>query len=166
VILLDTDVLSAFAKIGKIDLLYQLFSTSVLYISPSVLEEVKVSYDKKYPFAMEIFQLIEKGRIKVVVLKEKEIYEKERLPIWFGEGEKESIILCLNRGGVLLSNEKKVKKFCEGRKIVCLRTPGLLKALIDEGIIEVKEAKRIIENLKNKDKMEFTESTLKEILGS
>jgi len=162
-ILLDADVLSAFAKVSKLSLLYKLFSQHFLYISPAVLAKIKVSLDKGHNFAREIFELFEKGQLKVLVLNKKEKQEKEELPVYLGEGEKENIVICKMRGGVLLSNEKKVEQFCKTTKITCLRIPAILRAFWEVGVVNIDEVRNVVEEMKEKDRMGFTERALKEM---
>ncbi len=162
-ILLDADVLSAFAKVGKLSLLYKLFSQHFLYISPAVLAEIKVSLDKGHDFTIEIFELLERGQLKVLVLDKREKQAKQEFPVYLGEGEKENIAICKMRGGVLLSNEKKVEAFCKTMKITCLRIPAILRAFWEIGVVTIDEVRDIVEEIREKDRMGFTERALKEI---
>ena len=43
-IIIDTDIASAFAKIGRLDLLKDLFSKHPVFITPRIFEEISVPW--------------------------------------------------------------------------------------------------------------------------
>lgn len=57
-ILVDTNILSSFAKIGRLELLFRVFNQKTLYISPNVFQELKDARDKRYDFVELIFELL------------------------------------------------------------------------------------------------------------
>lgn len=161
-IYIDTDILSAFAKIKKLQLICNLFSHN-LHVSPSILNEIKISLDVGYQFAKEIFSFIEEGNLKISVLTEAESKEKANLPEQFGEGEKEILALCIIRGGVILSNERRVAEFCRAKNIHCHRIPAILRALWELKVCNINEVRTMVDELKAKDRMGFTQKALEEI---
>jgi len=66
-IVLDTDIVSVFAKVGKIDLLSQLFGKRELCITPRVYRELLVPFRYGYDFG---------GVSKIVA---KQIFESQNL---------------------------------------------------------------------------------------
>jgi hypothetical protein len=57
-ILIDTDILSAMAKIARLPLLFTLLQTTRLHITPGVFGELTHSFNLKRPYATDVFALI------------------------------------------------------------------------------------------------------------
>ena len=51
--LLDTNILSTFAKIKRMDILFKVFGEDRLFISPGVLSEIKLASERGYDFPEE-----------------------------------------------------------------------------------------------------------------
>ena len=71
-ILVDTNILSTFAKIDRLELLFRVFNQKTLYISPNVFQELKDARDKRYDFVELIFELLQSGKLKILPLEEDE----------------------------------------------------------------------------------------------
>ncbi len=154
-IVLDTDILSCFAKIRRFNLLEKLFKAQ-FYIPSRVYEEILRAKEKGYDFVGYIIQLIDDRKIKIATLNEidvdivKELSKERRL----GFGEMEAMALAKNRGWVLLSNDKVVEKVAGKIGINVFNLEDLLSAMIDSGIIKNKiELKDIIEEIETKDRI-------------
>ena len=154
-IVLDTGILSCFAKIKRFDLLEKLFKAQ-FYIPPRVYEEILRAKEKGYDFVDYIIQLIDDRKIRIATLNEidvdivKELSKERRL----GFGEMEAMALAKNRGWVLLSNDKVVENVAGKIGINVFNLEDLLSAMIDSGIIKNKiELKDIIEEVGTKDRI-------------
>ena len=60
-ILLDTNILSTFAKIERLELLFSVFNTRKLFISPNVFNELIDARRLGYKHVESIFDLIREG---------------------------------------------------------------------------------------------------------
>ena len=89
----------------------------------------KDARDKRYDFVELIFELLQSGKLKILPLEEDEYMLMLQLPKYFGKGELDSIAICTRRNYILLSNERKVIKFCEENEIDYFDLNGILKAL-------------------------------------
>jgi len=154
-IVLDTDILSCFAKIRRFDLLEKLFKAQ-FYIPPRVYEEILRAKEKGYDFVDYIIQLIDDRKIKIAILNEievdivKELSKERRL----GFGEMEAMALARNRGWILLSNDKVVEKVAGKIGINVFNLEDFLSAMIDSRIIKNRiELKDIIEEIETKDRI-------------
>jgi hypothetical protein len=83
-ILADTDVLSALAKAGRLLLLFTLFRTSRLQITPGVFRELAHSLSLRRRYAEDVLALIPAGQIEVVALTQKEATFCDTLPDTLG----------------------------------------------------------------------------------
>lgn len=164
-ILVDTDILSALAKVGRLPLLFALLRTTELHVTPGVFGEVAHSFNLGRQYANEVFALCATGQIRLVYPTPDEAALRESLPATLGTGERESMAVASVRGGTVLSNESRVAHYCRQYGIPCLRLPDMLRALWVEGIVTPEEIRHIIRDLQEKDRMRFSSSTLEAIFA-
>jgi predicted nucleic acid-binding protein len=163
-ILADTDILSAWAKIDRLPLLYSLLRVSELHVTPGVLAEINHSFQLGREYAKVLFGLMDSGQIRIVSLTPEEMAYADGLSTTLGTGERESIAAAHLRKGAVLSNESRVAHACREHGVACLRTPDILRALWVEGIVSQEEVRQIISNLQVQDRMSFKPTTLEAIL--
>jgi predicted nucleic acid-binding protein len=159
-ILSDTDILSALAKVGKLELLYSLLGVTQLYITPAVHHELAVARNKQLTFTQLIFNSIETQRISLIVLTPPESAFAANLPITLGAGERESIAVAHQRKSVLLSNESRVAHWSRQFEIECLNIPILLRALWTETVLTRDEVRQLISDLYTYDHMRLSAKNL------
>lgn len=164
-ILVDTDVLSALAKVDRLPLLFVLFQISRFTITPGVLAELTRSLAMGRQYAEEVFVLIGDGRIQVVSLTLEETTFRDMLPDTLGAGEGESIAVAKERKGMVISNESRVAHYCHQLEILCVRLPDILRALWVERVVSKQEVQTMIGNLQVKDRMQFKQETLDAIFA-
>jgi predicted nucleic acid-binding protein len=159
-ILADTDILSAMAKIDRLQLLFSLLKTDKLYVAPGVFSELEHSFDLGRVYAQDIFALFSAGQIRIAYLTPDENAFRDTLPTNLGSGERESIAIATYRRSAILSNESRVAHLCRQSGIVCLRLPGIVRALWIEGIVPEQEVHAIVNDLQVRDRMQFKSTTL------
>lgn len=158
-ILADTDILSALAKVGRLPLLFSLFRVTRLQIVPGVFKEVAHGVALGRSYATDILSLIATAQIEVIALTQEETRFRETLPSSLGTGERESIAVARERKGTLLANESRVAHYCRQYQIPCIRLLDILRALWTEGISSKDEVQLLVADLQTKDKMQFTQAT-------
>ena len=142
-IILDTDFLSSFLKIDKLDLVKDFFGEEFLYIPPSVLKEISQT---------ELIQkLIEKRYIQARSAKRLNIKGGRVL----GSGEVECISLA-SKTDLVLMDDKKAGKIAIENGVKVVNIPGLLLAMKKSNYISQSQLNRIIDDLKEKDYYSFT----------
>jgi predicted nucleic acid-binding protein len=143
----DTDILSAFAKAGAIKYLKEFCGK--LEISPSVYEELMRAKRAGYSFVDEILQEVD------IILPSEDEFESFRNLLEsrkdLHEGECQLIVLCKSRKGILLTNDRFVKKFCRKNNIDFLDLEDILRALKLRKILKHDELIKLIENIEKKD---------------
>jgi len=154
-ILVDTNIISTFAKIDRLELLFEVFKQRILYISPNVFQELKDARDKRYDFVELIFELLQSGKLKILPLEEDEYMSMLQLPKYFGKGELDSIAICTRRNCTFLSNERKVTRFCEENEIDHFDLNGILKALWRFDIVSREDVVQIINEMEEKDNLKI-----------
>jgi predicted nucleic acid-binding protein len=163
VILADTDILSAFAKIGQVELLFALFKTDTLYVVPAVVDEIDYSYRHGRVYAQAIVAYLESQRLQVAYLTEAEQHFAMTLAVTLGAGERESMAVAYKRGWVLLCNESRVAHFCQEYQVALIDLTTLLRSLWREKVIEQSDVQTIITELSQKDRMGFNAKILNAI---
>lgn len=164
-ILADTDILSALAKIDRLPLLFTLLRTTQIHIAPGVFQELAHSLSLRRRYAEVTLALVPTGQLCVLALTEPESAFCGQLPRTLGAGERESIALAKERQATVLSNESRVAHYCRQYQIPCLRLPDVLRALWVEGIVSKDDVRGMIADLQSRDHMQFKASTLDAIVS-
>lgn len=144
---IDSDILSAFVKVGGIKYLKTLFHE--INISQSIYEELARAKRAGYPYLDDII-----AEVKIAVLSEDEFkYFRNLLENEddLHEGECQLIALCRTRKGFLITNDKAVKKYCKINKVDFLDLEDILRALKLKKILTNEELRDLIEDIEKKD---------------
>ncbi len=150
-ILVDCNVISTFAKIKRLELLFKVFNKSKLHISANVFQELMIDKERGYEYTSEIFNRVEEHKIEIVTPTEDELLFIMDMPKSFGSGELDSLAICKTRGAIFLSNERKVINYCQREKIICFDLCDILAALWKYKVLEKGEVVKMIEEIEKKD---------------
>lgn len=159
-ILIDTNILSTFAKIKRLELLFEIMDRKELYISTSVLHEIDMAENMGYDFVQIIFDYIDKERISIISMDDKETDLYLDLPDSFGRGERESVAISKSRDYIFVSNETRVKNYCDRNDIDIVDLPTLLRRSWKTGLKEKETVKEIVGEIENKDNIIFKDRTI------
>lgn len=153
-IIADTDFLSAFLKINKLDVIFKALETNELVIPKTVLQELKNApfYDKFLQFLSA-----EKNRIVIKELEKKDSSEE------FGKGELECISLAEKTNALLLMDDRAAGKFAKSKGITVMEIPTFLLHCKISNNLSKEEIMKVIKELKEKDYYEFNKE-IEEIL--
>lgn len=130
-IVADTSILSTFARIQRIELLFTVAETDSLHLAPAVVKELKVGLQKGLDFLQPILNNLASGtRFYSVDLTSDEKSLAGTLPSSPNAGERESIAVCLKRvDSKLLTNDKRAHNFCKTNHIPSLDLKLVLRRL-------------------------------------
>lgn len=130
-IVADTNLLSTFARIQRLELLPFVAVTDTLFLTPAVVKELKMGLHKGLDFLQPIVDGLTSGiGFQAVALTEEEKSFVEQLPGSLNAGEKESIAVCaLRTGGKLLTNDKRAHNYCRENRIPSLDLKLILRRL-------------------------------------
>jgi predicted nucleic acid-binding protein len=134
-ILVDNNILSTFARVGQLELLFQLFPKDTLGVPPVVYDEMMAAMRLGCSFLEAAAAAIQDGRIRIIPLTAEEITAKQTLPTSLGSGDAECVILCRRRGDTLLTNDRRVRNLCRTEGVEVFDLPQLLRALWENGIL-------------------------------
>lgn len=146
-LILDTDIASAFAKAGHFDVLIRLFGK--VGITPMVYEELQTPLMHGYAYPDEIFNKAELVTISDEeqrdYLKLKEEHSK------IGKGELESIVVCKKRGFLFTSFDKKAISVAKEFGINVITAGVIFKGLLLKGVTTKKEILKILQDIETSD---------------
>jgi len=146
-IILDTDIASAFAKAGHFEEIIKLFGS--VGITPSVYEELLIPLEYGYKYPREVF---EKAKLVTILEEEQKGYLKlkeEHAKI--GKGEIESIVVCLKRGYLFSSFDKRAILVAKDLGVDVVTTGVIFKGLIVNGIATKEEVLKIMKDIETTD---------------
>ena len=131
---LDTNVLSLFAKVGKLHLLPQ-FSKIPLYITPVIHQELEAGLESGVSYLAEALQLIEAGHLQVIHPNQTDTHFMSQLPAKLGLGEGEAIALCHRQNLAFITRDRKAANYCERAGIGFIRLADLLQRFEEVGVL-------------------------------
>lgn len=152
-IVADTNILSTFARIHRLDLLPVVAETDALYLPPAVVKELKVGLHKGLSFLQPIVAGLSSGAgFYSVELTADEKIVVDTLPGSLNAGEKESIAVCAMRAGSkLLTNDKRAHNYCRDNRIPSLDLKLILRRLWQAGHCTKEEARALMDEIENSE---------------
>ena len=138
-LLLDTDFVSSFAWVDRMDIIEGLYSGRMI-----VLEEVMVELERTRHLGDLVCFSIMHGHIKrlEMMVGTAEALEYVRLSDTdrYGSGEAACMAFASCRGGIVASNNlKDVRRYCEERRIPLVTTSDVLVRVYEEGRLTLDE---------------------------
>ena len=151
-ILLDTDFVSSFAWVNRMDIIEGLYSGRMM-----VLEEVMVELERARNLADLVCFSMMHGHIKrqAMMAGSPEALEYARLHDrdQYGSGEAACMAYAYCRGGIVASNNlKDVKRYCDERQIQLLTTPDVLARFYHDGYMSLDEADVLWSNMASRQR--------------
>ena len=150
----DTDILSTFGKIRRLDLLRELLPNARFFIPPSVYNELFKARERGYEFVDYI--IVESRLFEVTPSNEEELEFLSKLideRRSLGLGELEGLSICKHRGYILATNDIPVKKVCDNYGIEFIDLSMILKSLLEDTILTSDELRALIDEIERKDKV-------------
>lgn len=148
-VVIDTDVLSTFAKINKLELLLRLFPKSTILLTPNVEREIKkgakmgiVSYTRPRRFSRIKLDLSEKRLVR-------EIRGRRRL----GFGDAECIAVAKHRNCLLVTNDHEVETEADSLSVNHINLPLLLRELWRRKVVQKHQVVELINEIEKKDRI-------------
>lgn len=140
---LDTNVLSLFAKIDRLDLLLQL-STAPLYLTSMIQFELETGLDNGVAYLANVLQVIHIGKLQVIPLNEMDRQFMRALPNKLADGEAEAIALCHRTGLTLITHDRKALNYCLQEGINAIRFTTLVNQLKNAGLLTETEIEAML----------------------
>jgi len=162
VIVIDTDFLSTFIKINRLELILAFFRCTSVIIPLAVLKEIdRTDFFEEHHDLLAFSE--EEATMKRPLLVQRANKSITNLPL--GEGEREAISLAVERDASLLMNDKAAMKAARSHGVNVIDTFSFLLACHDAGFVERPEMERIVRELESEDSFRFRKSEMRSLLG-
>lgn len=145
----DTDILSTFAKVNKVEMLQRLFSKSTILLTPNVSKEIKkgvklgiINFPRPARFARIKLDLSEKRLVR-------EIREKRKLSL----GDAECIAVAKYRNCLLITNDRDTEIEADSLSVSHINLPLLLRQLWKSNIMPKQQVVELVKEIERKDRM-------------
>lgn len=146
---MDCDIISTFAKVDKINILFEIFKDKRIVIPDAVYVELLEAEHKGFSFTEKIF----KSKIEITGLNESELNDFKVIvktkKIHYGEAE--GIVIAKKRNGVFLTNDRVAVRFCGEKDIAVLDLKDILKMAARKRLFDETEMEMIIKDIEIKD---------------
>lgn len=154
-ILCDTDILSVFAKIERLDLLEEAFPNADLQIVEEVYGELEHARENGYSFPEKIFQATD-----TVTLEQEELEEyrekKDRtefLPL--SKADLKTFVASKKREILLLSNDSHLLEVSDQEEVLALDIYDILEILYQKNKIDREKIQEIGNQVKQEDNLDL-----------
>lgn len=149
-IILDTDITSAFAKASVLDALVDLLSAHHdVCITPKLYEELQVPLASGYDFPKKIF-----ARVKVLDLSAEEQEDYRALLGQFpsvGKGELEAIVVCKRRQGIFSSLDRQALRVAASQGLPTLPLGAILLEFLERQVYSKTELRTLVAEINRVD---------------
>jgi len=156
-IIFDTDILSIFAKISRLELIKKLFGT--VHITPMIREELTIPLEYGYDFPKDILD-----NSSVIIPTVEELGPYNEFKVRLGKGEAEAISIAKNRKLLFATNDKVAQKVAKENGVGIISLQAILKALVKRQILTLNELNEIINDIRSRDNLVIPESEIEKIL--
>lgn len=143
----DTDILSTFGKIGRMDLLRRLFQT--VHVAPAAHGELLKAEQVGFGWVASVKQAVE-----LLPLTESESRQADQLFTSYpqlGRGEIESFVLAQTHHLLCLTNDRQAKEVSKALGLPYLDLEEILRALKVRRILTTEALAQLIEQIEEKD---------------
>lgn len=146
--LLDTDILSIFAKAEALSLLCRFFQRERLPLTSGVFDELLIPLEYGYDFPQRILALAE---VVVMTPDEVEDYEALRLQGKLSAADAELISICRRRGWIYVAMDRVALRCAEEHGVRTVDLHALLKAIVKAKLLDQDGLRALIARMEHED---------------
>lgn len=150
--LLDNDILSTFAKIERMDLLFDLFGERSVAVTGNVVFEINKAIEIGLVVYEHVLDLVESGRIRILPTTKRDLALMRELPNYMGAGERDSFAICKNSDYVLVTDDRRVIKYAHKENVSVISLHMILRAFWVLGVCSRAEVRDILKLIQEKDR--------------
>ena len=154
-VIVDTDILSMFAKVGAVDVLEGFLGKGRVAMTPAIRDEISIPMEYGYTFPGEVL-----SRIPVVPLTAQVLEEYERswttMGYSLGKGELEAIAFCRVAGALFATNDSAAREFAQDQNVQVVSLASYPARAVAEwdGMRSKAEVRELLERIKKADYLE------------
>lgn len=156
-IVLDTDFLSAFLKIGRLALIKEFYEVDALVVPSAVFRELS-----RTPHLTELAGL---SWIRVLVPDSSRNLDFGEDHARLGAGEKEAILLASERESLLLTNDTLARQVARRKGLDVVDIPTFLLSCKLSGFLDRDAIQEVVQDLRERDHYGFRKEILDRLLS-
>jgi predicted nucleic acid-binding protein len=162
-IVIDTDILSMFAKAGAMEVLGAFLGQGRLVMTPAIHDEITAPLQYGYTYPTTVL-----AQVPVEPLTAQVWQEYERL--WalrssLGKGELQAIAFCKAEGTLFVTNDGVARRFAREQGVQVLTLQAIMRGLWLSGVRSKDEVQAFLERIKEADALEVPPEVEREIFG-
>jgi len=146
--LLDTDILSIFAKVNALALLRELLGCDRLPITTGVFNEIVVPLEYGYDFPRRILAAVD---TVLMSADEAASFEALRLEGKVSAADAEIVAICQHRGWFYITMDRVAARYAEKQGVRAVDLCALLKAVLSGGLLTEDQLRALIEQMERAD---------------
>jgi predicted nucleic acid-binding protein len=154
IVIIDTDILSMFAKVDAVAMLGQLLGPDRVATTPAIRDEIAVPLQYGYEFPLRALV-----QTAIAPLPGRAWLEYERLRATgaaLGRGELEAIAFCKTEGAVFATNDLVARRFALAEGVYVLSLQAILRGLWESGVCSKPDVHVLLERIKRADRLEVS----------
>jgi len=160
-IIIDTDILSMFAKADALDLLLKFTGKAQIGMTPAIADEVLVPLQYGYDFPLQILAQIPIIPISASVGEASVQLQLETAKL--GRGEREAIAFCQVEKVLFATNDAIARKFAQEQGVQVISLQAILRGLWVSGVSSLEEVRTLLERIKRTDYLDVPAAVESEI---
>ncbi len=160
-VVVDTDILSMFAKAHALDALIQAFRFLKPVITPAIRAEITVPLQYGFTFPWDVLQHFETVELPQESMKMYMRFLERFTPV--GRGELEAIAYCRETGALFSTNDRKAREFALNQGINVVSLQAILRSLWEVHGWTKGDVQRLLERLQKADRLLVSEEVRSEI---
>lgn len=162
-VVVDTDILSMFAKVDAVGALENLLGRERMAMTPAIRDEIAAPLQYGYAFPRRVL-----GRVPVAFLTEQAQQEYEQL--WsvgssLGKGEQEAIAFCKAEEALFATNDHAARDYAQGHGVKVISLQALLREMWVSGLYSKVQVRELLERIKVADYLTVPLEVESEIFG-
>jgi predicted nucleic acid-binding protein len=147
--IIDTDILSIFAKSGEIPLLRELLGED-MGITPAIMQEIAAPIDYGYAFPHVVIDNIKLVQLNNEAISYHYILSQNKK---LGKGECEAIAYCKSTSSLFITNDRKARETAIQFEVTVISLSALLRVFILKKIRTRDEIKILLSKMKRNDNL-------------
>ena len=162
--MVDTDILSMFAKAGAMHVLGAFLGPGRLVMTPAIHDEITAPLQYGYTYPTAVL-----AQVPVEPLTAQIWQEYERL--WalrssLGKGELQAIAFCKATGALFATNDGVARRFAREQGVQVLTLQAIMRGLWLSGVHSKDDVRALLERIKDSDALEVPLEVGREIFGN
>lgn len=152
-VIVDTDVLSIFAKVDALDVLDSYFGEGRYVITPGIQAELAVPLQYGYGFPQAILERVEttglsdrEWKTHISTVTDKRI----------GRGESEAIAVCVVRKWIFVTNDSQAARVAQSTGVQTVSFPALVRGIWLRGILDKSQTERLLIDIQKADRLSIS----------